>query len=125
MLEVIAAAEKVLSQPSAVAYASALQSCAFVNDLLAGSVEYRWAAARLVSDDPAKGLGRQRPRGTLLERLLDTLSVPKRELRLISPYLVPTGAGERALSDLAREGVRVSILTNSLEATDVPIVHAG
>ena len=123
--EVIGAAEKMLQQPAAVAYVNALQSCAFVHDLLAGTVEYRWAATRMVSDDPAKGLGRQRPRGTLLERLSDALNVPTRELQLVSPYLVPTRTGERALSELARDGVRVSILTNALEATDVPIVHAG
>jgi putative cardiolipin synthase len=124
--EVIAAAEKALQQPAAVAYINALQSCAFVNDLLMGTVEYRWAATRLVSDDPAKGLGRQRPRGTLLERLVDTLNIPTRELQLISPYLVPTRAGERAIVELASKGgVKVAILTNALEATDVPIVHAG
>ncbi len=126
VLEVIAGAEKALQQPAAVAYIDALQSCPFVNDLLMGTVEYRWAATRMVSDDPAKGLGRQRPRGTMLERLLDTLSVPKRELKLISPYLVPTRAGERAIAELASQGgVQVAILTNALEATDVPIVHAG
>ncbi len=123
--EVIAASESVLQRPAAVAYVGALQSCPFVHDLLAGTVEYRWGATRLVSDDPAKGLGRQRPHGTLLERLSDTLNVPTRELQLISPYLVPTASGERALADLARSGVKVSILTNALEATDVPIVHAG
>ena len=124
--EVIAAAEQALQQPAAVAYIKALQSCAFVNDLLTGTVDYRWSATRLVSDDPAKGLGRQRPHGTLLERLMDTLSVPRRELQLISPYFVPTRSGERAVAELAREGgVKVSILTNALEATDVPIVHAG
>jgi len=123
--EVIAMAEQMLSQPAAVTYVNALQSCAFVHDLLAGSVGYRWAATRLVSDDPAKGLGRQRPRGTMLERLADALSAPQRELQLISPYLVPTRAGEKALAELARSGVKVSILTNALESTDVPIVHAG
>jgi putative cardiolipin synthase len=124
--EVIAASENVLSQPAAVAYIDALQSCAFVNDLLMGSVEYRWAATRLVSDDPAKGLGRQRPRGTMLERLLETLKIPKHELQLIAPYLVPTRSGERAITELAQQGgVKVSILTNALESTDVPIVHAG
>jgi putative cardiolipin synthase len=57
---------------------------------------------------------------------MDTLSVPRRELQLISPYFVPTRSGERAVAELAREGgVKVSILTNALEATDVPIVHAG
>ena len=123
--EVIGASESVLQRPAAVAYVDALQSCPFVHDLLAGTVEYRWGATRLVSDDPAKGLGRQRPRGTLLERLSDTLNVPTQELQLVSPYLVPTRSGERALADLARSGVKVSILTNALEATDVPIVHAG
>ena len=123
--EVAAAAEEMVQRPAAIAYVNALQSCAFVHDLLAGTVEYRWAATRMVSDDPAKGLGRQRPRGTMLERLSDTLNVPTRQLQLVSPYLVPTGTGERALSDLAREGVKVSILTNALESTDVPIVHAG
>ena len=124
--EVIAAAEKALQQPAAVAYINALQSCGFVNDLITGTVEYRWAATRLVSDDPAKGLGRQRSRGTLLERLMDTLKAPTRELQLISPYLVPTRSGERAIAELAHKGgVKVSILTNALEATDVPIVHAG
>ena len=62
----------------------------------------------------------------MLERLLDTLNVPTRELQLISPYLVPTRAGERAIAELACEGgVKVSILTNALESTDVPFVHAG
>jgi hypothetical protein len=28
----------------------------FVHDLLAGTVEYRWGATRLVSDDPAKDI---------------------------------------------------------------------
>ena len=125
--EVIAAAERALQQqPASVAYINALQSCAFVTDLLTGTVDYRWAATRLVSDDPAKGLGRQRPHGTLLERLIDTLNIPTRELELISPYLVPTRAGERALAELAgKSAVKVSILTNALESTDVPIVHAG
>ena len=125
--EVIAAAERALQQqPASVAYINALQSCAFVTDLLTGTVDYRWAATRLVSDDPAKGLGRQRPHGTLLERLIDTLNIPTRQLELISPYLVPTRAGERALAELAgKSAVKVSILTNALESTDVPIVHAG
>src|SRR6185369_16663977 len=88
--EVIAAAERALQQqPASVAYINALQSCAFVTDLLPGTVDYRWADTRLVSDDPAKGLGRHRPHGTLLERLIDTLNIPTRELELISPYLVP------------------------------------
>jgi len=44
---------------------------------------------------------------------------------LVSPYLVPTREGMRALTALAREGIDITILTNSLEAIDAAIVHAG
>jgi len=38
---------------------------------------------------------------------------------------VPTREGMRALTALAREGIDITILTNSLEAIDAAIVHAG
>ena len=48
-----------------------------------------------------------------------------RELRLVSPYFVPGSAGVEALAVIARQGVKVAVLTNALEATDVAVVHAG
>jgi putative cardiolipin synthase len=51
--------------------------------------------------------------------------VATQELQLVSPYFVPGRAGEQFLTTLARRGVRTTVLTNSLEATDVPAVHAG
>jgi cardiolipin synthase C len=53
------------------------------------------------------------------------LKQPANELQLITAYFVPTQAGVAALLDLVRAGVKVTVLTNSLEATDVGIVHAG
>jgi putative cardiolipin synthase len=38
---------------------------------------------------------------------------------------VPAEAGEKAFTAFAVNGVKVRILTNSLEATDVAVVHAG
>ena len=43
----------------------------------------------------------------------------------MSPYFVPGAAGVAAFAALARRGVKVSVLTNSLAATDVAAVHAG
>ena len=43
----------------------------------------------------------------------------------MSAYFVPTRTGVDALVALAGQGTRVRILTNSLEATDVTVVHAG
>jgi putative cardiolipin synthase len=44
---------------------------------------------------------------------------------MISPYFVPGERGTAFLEDLAKGGVRVRVLTNSLEATDVGVVHTG
>ncbi|MFC7608338.1 phospholipase D-like domain-containing protein [Teichococcus aestuarii] len=38
---------------------------------------------------------------------------------------MPGKAGMRVLEDLVRRGVRVTVITNSLAATDVVAVHAG
>jgi putative cardiolipin synthase len=44
---------------------------------------------------------------------------------LISPYFVPGRRGARFLTALLRREVEVSVLTNSLAATDVLAVHGG
>jgi putative cardiolipin synthase len=44
---------------------------------------------------------------------------------LISPYFIPSERGMGVLCALTRREVRVSVLTNSLASTDVPVVHAG
>ena len=54
-----------------------------------------------------------------------TLTGAERRLDLVSPYFVPGDAGVKSLTDLARSGVKIRIVTNSLAATDVMAVHAG
>src|SRR6202007_2520691 len=88
-------------------------------------LRYIWAPARMVSDDPAKGLAREKSRDLVLCRLQEVLGTLERELYLISPYFVPTPKGVAFFTSHACAGVRVMILTNSLEATDVIAVHAG
>ena len=57
--------------------------------------------------------------------MTEAVGVPMRALDLVSPYFVPTDAGTDYFVNLARSGVRVRILTNSLAATDVLPVHSG
>jgi putative cardiolipin synthase len=106
-------------------YQEAVARSDFMRDLLARSLPFEWARARLVSDDPAKGLGRAGQDATLWTRLQSMLPPPRRELLLVSPYFVPTATGTDYLASLARRGVAVRVLTNALESTDVPPVHAG
>src|SRR5690606_31273368 len=47
------------------------------------------------------------------------------DLEIISPYFIPGEAGAGQLVELAKAGVNVSVLTNSLAATDVAAVHGA
>ena len=116
---------QVRANPTAEPYLSALTRSDFVRRLVAGELALEWTAVRLVSDDPAKGLGQIGPKAQMSQRLIEKLGKPTQELLLVSPYFVPTASGTQALTDLSASGVAVSVLTNSLAATDVPAVHAG
>lgn len=110
---------------AASAYVDAISESEFIRKLLEGELELEWADVRMVSDDPAKGLGSEEKEGLLRHQLGEILGRPENRVELVSPYFVPTEAGVEAFSALAERGVEVSILTNSLEATDVAAVHAG
>jgi putative cardiolipin synthase len=94
--------------------------------LAAGTQGLFWGQAHVVVDDPAKV---SRPpedtEGHLLPQLARIGVQLRSELLIVSPYFVPGDAGVAALTALVRKGVRVTVLTNSLAATDVGAVHAG
>ena len=92
--------------------------------LAKGTVSLLPAQARLVSDDPAKALDR-RARTDIVAELHRALGAPTQNMYLVSPYFVPTAKGTQLLSDFARQGVGITVFTNSLRATDVAAVHSG
>ena len=122
---VTAAADRVIHSAEAVAYADAVAQQPLVQKMAERDVSFEWAVTRLVSDDPAKGQGDAAEDDLLWPRLKRMLQPPGRELVLVSAYFVPGDAGVRYLDGLARAGTKVSVVTNSLEATDVAAVHSG
>lgn len=114
-----------LAQPEARAYAGALAEAQQGGLVLAPDTPLTYADAKLVYDPPEKIIGLIESHRMLWRRLLRALGHPGHDLVLISPYLVPTRAGVKALTRFARAGVRVRIMTNSFAATDVPLVHSG
>ena len=110
---------------AAAPYREALGRSESIRRLIARELELEWTAVRLVSDDPAKALGKASARTLLPQRLAEVLGAPEEDLLLVSPYFVPTASGTEALRQLTARGVAVSVLTNSLAATDVAAVHAG
>ena len=119
------AASHVAGNPAAAVYRAALRESPFIHDLLAGRFAFRWSPTRMLSDSPDKGLGLADAEAMLLPGLREVIGDARSSLNIVSPYFVPTRAGVEALSALAARGVRLQVLTNSLEATDVAVVHAG
>ncbi|UOO76064.1 phospholipase D family protein [Neisseria sp. Dent CA1/247] len=60
-----------------------------------------------------------------LAHISPVMAAAEKELLIVSPYFVPTKKGAELLSNIARSGKNVQVLTNSLSATDVAPVHAG
>lgn len=123
--ELSAAATAAQQEPVGHAYEQTLAALPFRKQLREGHPPFVWATTHMVSDDPAKGLGLATDNELLSKRLERIFGSPEHELQIVSPYFVPTSTGVRYLAALAKNGVKITILTNSLEATDVAIVHAG
>jgi len=116
----------VRAETEAEEYLRALRETTLVQELLENRLTLEWPEARLVCDDPAKTLDtRHRDDLLLLPRMLELVGRPAMTMDLVSPYFVPMEDGTAVFTDLARSGVRVRVLTNSLAATDVTAVHAG
>ena len=107
------------------AYLGALREMTSIQTLLRGELDLEWTTTRMVSDDPAKGLKAIGKRGLLIYQLGDILGAPTRDVELVSPYFVPMAAGVDMFSELVARGVKVRVLTNALESSDVAAVHAG
>lgn len=85
---------------------------------------HRSADIRIAFDPPEKALMQKR-QNWLLRELFPMINAARRDLRIISPYFIPGVEGTRELTALAKKGVKVAVLTNSLAATDVAAVHGG
>ncbi|MGH8854845.1 MAG: phospholipase D family protein [Telluria sp.] len=118
-------AAAVRAQPDARRYLEAIRTSPFIEQLAQRRLPLEWGVARLVSDDPAKVLDKANPDDRMALSLKKLLGEPTKQLDLVSPYFVPTAEVARELGNIARNGVKVRVLTNSLDATDVAAVHAG
>ncbi|MBN8508960.1 MAG: phospholipase D family protein [Burkholderiales bacterium] len=115
------------ADPAARRYIEAVRESPLVHDLLERRLALQWAPARVLSDDPAKTLdtGGQREDVLLFPALVQAMGRPEHSIGIVSPYFVPGEEGTAALAALARSGVQVRVLTNSLASSDERIVHAG
>lgn len=88
--------------------------------------DFIWAPAHLYVDDPGKIL---RPSGdttgNMVVRLFSEMPEVESSALFVTPYFVPGDEGLDILPRLLDKGIEIDLLTNSLAANNVPIVHSG
>ncbi len=97
------------------------------NGVISGRLPLIWAHARVVCDSPDK---KQVEDGAIVGRLMqravaDAVGGVKSELLMITPYLIPGSEGMRLFGALHHRGVRIRILTNSLESSTMLLAQSG
>ncbi len=116
---------KLSLDPKAQQYVEAVRELPFLEKIRNHQLEFEWCEVTIVADAPSKIMGRAANMQLLSRQLKHVIGEPQASVRLVSPYFVPTQTGVDGLVQLANQGVAITILTNSLEATDVAVVHAG
>ncbi|MEO1244107.1 MAG: phospholipase D family protein [Pseudomonadota bacterium] len=106
-------------------YADALRNSEFVDLLRDDKLEFHWGNARLIADEADK-LARSRDRTDLhmAGEIAAAFAEARNEVVIFSPYFIPGEEGTDGLVNLARSGVRVRVLTNSLASNNHSVVHA-
>ena len=88
--------------------------------------EFAWGKWVLVYDQPSKVEAKEVKAETHLgPQLMKAFEASQQEVIIVSPYFVPGTSFTDYLTGLVEKGVRVRIVTNSLAANDVSLVHAG
>ncbi|HXA48546.1 MAG TPA: phospholipase D family protein [Burkholderiaceae bacterium] len=96
-------------------------------ELEQGKVDLIWAPATVFADSPLKvmGLSEGSMHVTVSNNLMHVMSQAQEEVIVISPYFIPGKIGMEGIRQLSQRHVRMILVTNSLAATDAPLVHIG
>ena len=107
-------------------YFASLKQSDFMQAMINQDLPFIYAKARLFYDHPEKLLIQQ---SVIINHIgpqvLPYFERAQKELLIASPYFVPGNTGVSWLHKKRIQGVKISILTNSLATTDVIAVHAA
>ena len=108
-------------------YASRVATGEPLAAMLSGKLPLVWAQAQLIYDSPnKKEVGKEGMVGRLMHRpVAAAVAAVQTELLMTTPYLIPGDEGMALFGDLRKRNVRVRILTNSLESSNVLAAHSG
>ena len=99
------------------------------DDMTDGQLGLVWGDGYVFADHPDKPfdgvVGGDLQETSVTFNVLEAMGRARTELVASSPYFVPGVRGMEFLTALREKGVRISVMTNSLGATDEPVVHLG
>ena len=97
-------------------------------DLDSGRLSLVWGVANAFADQPGKVMATSDETAKSMSaqmNVMDRVMESKSDVVISSPYFIPGLTGVQEFGDLRKRHVKVTILTNSLAANDVPLVHIG
>ena len=109
--------------PAAPSARDVLGQSAVRRQLDAGHLELVFARVQVLADAPDKVLQSPELVDSALGQGLEQLRQARSEVVIVSPYFIPGVRGMAMLREATAARVRVSVLTNSMAATDEPVVH--
>lgn len=107
-------------------YFQSLKNASFTQKIINRKIDFIWAEANLFYDRPEK-ISNNDPNKLVHigPQIIPYFERAESELLIATPYFVPGKKGTHWLKNKREQGIDISILTNSLAATDVFAVHAG
>jgi putative cardiolipin synthase len=97
-------------------------------ELDSGRLRLVWGTAVALADQPGKVMATSAEMARSMSvqmNIMDRVMLAKSDVVISSPYFIPGTMGVQDFDTLRRRNVKVTILTNSLAANDVPLVHTG
>ena len=117
--------ETLLLSGDAQPYLQRLQEEKSTEALLSEEQAIHWTSDARIVADPAEKANGSAQENWLANAIFPVIASATSELRIISPYFIPGDQGVTTLRNLVGGGAAVSVLTNSLAATDVAAVHGA
>ncbi|MEO7128357.1 MAG: phospholipase D family protein [Rhodoferax sp.] len=88
-----------------------------------------WANARVLIDPLSKTAGKNEEenstKGTVTAGIIQWLETARSDVKMVSPYFVPTDSAVASIANARQHGINVEVVTNSLASTDEPMVYVG
>jgi putative cardiolipin synthase len=113
--------------PVAALPADAVEAGSVASQIEGGWLALRFAPVRVIADAPAKAVPAERPDqpGEAMAQVLQLMRAAHSQVLIASPYFVPGRIGLELMREANSRGIHLAVMTNSLGATDEPIVHHG